>query len=358
MGCWSSVQSETVSQKQAMQMAQLFFNQASGKVTGPVRMVYNGRKLTTQRLFAPFYVFNQPSGGFVIISAENKAFPILGFSLKDNFDPERLGETEKELLISYAREIEFIRYDSSTPYEAIEAWINYPDYVNQILTSRYVATDPLFSLAEAEDMLVAALDTDKAIFSDIYTPAQWQEMISEELVLKQSVPVWLIGEKSLFPLIIYGQQGDYFRLEMQSKNSWLMRLNATEIIPTNMLTVVNYPILLNDIFVEEMPFADLDLFVKEVKETESERTSRHSPDILTATERPLVKNLGSGHYEIILPEPAAMATVYNLGGRMVSRRKFADSNVVFLDLTEQPRGFYFVNAIGESGTPYGLKINR
>ncbi|MDE6010724.1 MAG: Spi family protease inhibitor, partial [Muribaculaceae bacterium] len=66
---------ETVSQKQAKELAQKFFDQAYHERTAPVSLVYNGKKLTTDRLFTPFYVYNQPRGGFVMISAENKAFP-------------------------------------------------------------------------------------------------------------------------------------------------------------------------------------------------------------------------------------------------------------------------------------------
>lgn len=355
---FTGVNAETVSQKQAQQRAQQFFNEAAGRVMAPCKLIYNGKKLTTGRLFSPFYVYNQPTGGFVIISAENKAFPILGFSLKDNFDPEKLGETELELLRSYAQEIEYIRYDSQTASEAEEAWINYPQYVNDILKAPYLATDPIFSIAEADQLVETALESDNAVFSDIYTPEQWQDMILEEMQSNKSVPVWLIGNKSVFPMIVYGHQGDYFRLEMTEKNNWLMRLNATELIPSNMLSVINYPLLLNELEEEDIPFADYDRFAREVAEIEVNRLAAPGPDIMTFTEQPVVRSLGSGYFDVIAPQDITVAKIYNLAGALVGIRTYSNTNVAHIDLVSEPQGFYFVNLIGADGTPYGVKLYR
>ena len=142
-----SMKAETVSQKQAQQQAQLFFNEAAGRVTPPPKLVYNGRRLTTDRLFNPFYIYNNSLGGFVIISAENKAYPILGYSLKDKFDPDGIGETELALLKSYASEIELVRYDSQPVESAVKAWQDYAGYVDSIIKAKYEATDPKISVS-------------------------------------------------------------------------------------------------------------------------------------------------------------------------------------------------------------------
>ena len=60
----SSVFAEVVPQKQAMQLAQNFFNTMYGTVTGRPKLVWNGRELTTNRLFTPFYTYNSPKGGY------------------------------------------------------------------------------------------------------------------------------------------------------------------------------------------------------------------------------------------------------------------------------------------------------
>ena len=76
----SSVFAEVVPQKQAMQLAQNFFNTMYGTVTGRPKLVWNGRELTTNRLFTPFYTYNSPKGGYVTISADSKAYPVLSYS--------------------------------------------------------------------------------------------------------------------------------------------------------------------------------------------------------------------------------------------------------------------------------------
>lgn len=124
---------ETIGLKEAKSMARKFFNEAKGYVTPPVDYVYNGKDLTTHRLFTPFYVFNSPTGGFVVISAENKAFPILGFSLNSDFRKDKMADMSKEVLKDFSRDIELIRYDSRIPSEAIEEWRAYPEVVFNIL---------------------------------------------------------------------------------------------------------------------------------------------------------------------------------------------------------------------------------
>lgn len=124
---------ETIGQKEAKSMAQKFFNGSRNYVTPPVTYVYNGKDLSTQRLFTPFYVFNSPSGGFVVVSAENKAFPILAYSLKGNFDKDKMTPMVQSILSDFSRDIEMIRYDSRIPSDAIEQWATYPEVVFDML---------------------------------------------------------------------------------------------------------------------------------------------------------------------------------------------------------------------------------
>lgn len=349
---------ESVHQKQAQHLAQLFFNESAGKVTAPPKMVYNGRRLTTNRLFVPFYVYNTSLGGFVIISAENKAYPILGYSLKESFDPERLGDTEMALLKSYATEIELIRYDSEPVDGAIWSWQNYDEYVSGILSSRYEATDPKITTSEAERLIDHAIDREDAIYADIYTPTQWREMIIDELALKEIAPVGFVADNKLYPGVIYGRQGDYFRIEMTERNTWLMRLNATDVIPSNMVSIVVNPLQLPFDLEEEKPFEEYDRFIAEVEEIEEARRTKASIDIPQDFGLPKIKANGGGHFEIELPEEAEMARIYNLAGSMVKRHTYKGTNIANIDISEEPTGFYFVTITGESGKPYGLKLFR
>lgn len=124
---------ETIGQKEAKAMAQKFFNESRNYVTPPVTYVYNGKDLTTQRLFTPFYLFNSPAGGFVVVSAENKAFPILAYSLKETFDKDKMTPMVRSILTDFSRDIEMIRYDSRIPTDAIEQWETYPEVVFDML---------------------------------------------------------------------------------------------------------------------------------------------------------------------------------------------------------------------------------
>lgn len=148
-----ALNAETVGMKQAKAMAQNFFNESRHYVTAPVSYVYNGKDLTNQRLFTPFYVFNSPAGGFVIISAENKAFPILAYSLNQKFDKEKLTPMVKSILSDFARDIEMIRFDSRIPSDAIEEWVTYPNVVFDI-----------FENPENDDYYVASFDGEDAVW--------------------------------------------------------------------------------------------------------------------------------------------------------------------------------------------------
>lgn len=140
---------ETVSQKEASRIAEKFFNAAAGQIMAKPKLVFNGKRFTTNRLFTPFYVYNHPAGGSVIISAENKAMPILGYSLKSNFSPDHIDSERTKLLSDYARDIEYIRYDSRMPNEAIEAWGDIADCIDYTINRFY--QDNYFERIETDD---------------------------------------------------------------------------------------------------------------------------------------------------------------------------------------------------------------
>lgn len=359
--CCISAKAETVSQKQAASMAQQFFNEANRKVVAPVKLVYNGRKLTTNRLFVPFYIYNNPAGGFVIISAENKAFPILGYSLTESFDPNNIGEKTKALLSAYARDIELVRYDSSIPIEAIKAWNDYPHYVTDLLNAKYVATDPRFSMDEATKRIWALIDSGKALetASDIYSPEQWNDLVSRELNTNQSVAVGYISpEHVVTPAIIYGHKGDYYRIELDNRNQWLMRLLPTEILSGAQLVDFSFPTEITDDFYEEEPFKFQDEFLEEVVTGRIASSDYNPSNLDIVNDDPVINGIGGGHYEIMLPENVRFSSVYNLSGAITKIQTYKSTNIAHIDLSPEPSGFYLVLLIGESGKPYGVKITR
>ena len=175
-------QAETVTRKEANSLAQTFFNAAYGEVTAPPQMVWNGRQLTTDRLFSPIYVYNSPKGGYVIISAENKAYPILGYSLKRKFDRETLTDDENNILKKYAREIEIVRYDARIPEKALAAWQNLQGYIAEILATPYKG-DEYATLSEDERENLEMLDRagsqilmPQATEYNLYNPSDYREI--------------------------------------------------------------------------------------------------------------------------------------------------------------------------------------
>lgn len=176
---------ETVGQKEAKAMAQKFFNESRNIVTPPVKYVYNGKDLTTHRLFTPFYVFNSPSGGFVVVSAENKTFPILAYSLKESFDKDKMTPMVRSILSDFSRDIEMIRYDSRIPSDAIEQWASFP-----------VAVFDMLKNPEKEDYFSVSFDDKdgtwmvrrKATEFDIETKSPVEYSLTQEAPKAYSLP--------------------------------------------------------------------------------------------------------------------------------------------------------------------------
>lgn len=348
---------ETVSQKEASRLANIFFNQANGRVTPAPKMVYNGRRLTTDHLFVPFYVYNSPATGFVIISAENKAFPILGYSLKETFDPERLNDTEKALLKEYARDIEYIRYDSRMPDKAITAWTDIPGYIASLLDAKYDATDPVFDAEETREVIENLEESDDAdrYSSDIYTPEQWQDLIDGELLARRGAMLGIVSGNRLMPAVVHGRKGDYYRIELGRRNSWLMRLMATEFLSDGQLAMLGDAPELPEPK-EEPPFQLYDSFLAETRDAEMARQAAIE-ETLIPTE-PVLRAMGAGHFDVEFSENIQLARIYNLEGSMVGCLTFGDTSRAHIDISAQPSGFYFLLVNGDSGRPYGLKLFR
>lgn len=292
------ISAENVTQKEASKIAETFFNAAYGQVMTAPKFSWNGRQLTTDRLFAPFYIYNHPKGGFVIIAADSKAYPVLGYSKNGKFDREKLTENEKELLTKYAREIELIRYDSRIPERAMAAWQNMPLYINKILNNPY--NTPEF------------------------------EALSDE-------------------------QKDNLE-EIDRRNSSIMMPSAIEF---NLYNPDNYrSYTLDDVLVEteEVPFSFYEEFLEEIRNEEAARLA--SFDEILSPSKPVVNYLGGAHYSIRYPENIRLVRIYDMQGARRMERYFKNTDTVNLDLSSLPVGFYAMMALGEHGHIYGMKLFR
>lgn len=290
---------ETVSQKEAAKVAQNFLNELYGEVTAPAKMVWNGRQLTTDRLFAPFYVYNSPKGGFVMISADNKAYPVLAYSSTSSFQKDKLNEEENALLKKYAKEIELIRYDSRVPENAMSAWQNLPTYISSVINSPY-STDEYRNLSEEKKERIESIDR---------------------------------------------------------RNSWIVMPGAVEYA---IYDEDNYrDITLDDITVEEeedIPFSFFYDFLETARK-ESAAREMQLEEMLNPT-KPIVQPLGGGHYTISLPENAIMMRVYSIDGAKGIEKYFPNTDVVNLNIESLPSGFYAGLVLCDSGKIYGFKLYR
>ena len=288
---------ETVSQKEAMNLANIFFNTLYGEVSGRPKLIWNGRELTTNRLFTPFYVYNHPKGGFVAISAENKAFPILAYSRNQRFDKSQLGEKEREQFLRYAREIELIRYDSRPPARALEAWQHIPDYLTKTIENPYDSPEFRALTEEAQ--------------TDLET--------------------------------------------MDRRNSWILLPSAVEFEIYDPERYRTYN--LDDVLAEEeIPFKFFEDFLNDIdleNRTRAEAYERmlHNPD-------PVVEYLGGAHLVIRLPGEARLMRAYSMQGQRMLEKYYNNTNDVNIDLSGLPLGFYAILVLGSDGEVYGFKVKR
>jgi len=292
------VNAETVTRKQASKIAETFFNALNGIYVAAPKLAWNGRQLTTDRLFSPFYIYNHPNGGFVIVAADTKAFPILGYSRTGKFDRATMTDDEKELLTRYAHEIELIRYDDRQPERAIAAWRNLPLQINKAIHNPY-DTPEFNNLSEEAKEKLESIDR---------------------------------------------------------RNNSVMMPTAVEFRLYNPEDFRDYT--LDDVLADEdeIPFAFFEQFLKDI-ENERETRAAALDEIISPT-KPVILSHSGGHISIQFPADMSIVSVYSMQGLRQMEKYFKGTNVVNLDMSSLPAGFYAMLAIDENGKVYGFKLNR
>ncbi|MBQ6277270.1 MAG: C10 family peptidase [Bacteroidales bacterium] len=99
----------------AKAVARTFWSQNLGKQT---RATFSD--VTSQTEFTNFYIINA-DGGFVIVSADDIAHPILGYSNEGNFDPQNIPVNMRGWLLGYENEIGWGISNNVTSSEKIAA---------------------------------------------------------------------------------------------------------------------------------------------------------------------------------------------------------------------------------------------
>lgn len=293
----SSVFAEVVPQKQAMQLAQNFFNTMYGTVTGRPKLVWNGRELTTNRLFTPFYTYNSPKGGYVTISADSKAYPVLSYSKTNIFDKARLGDDERDQFQRYAREIELIRYDSRIPTAAKDAWENIPKYFTDVINNPYATvefrrlTDDARDRLETIDRRNAWVMMPTAVEFDLYDPEQYRDYTLDDVLMA-----------------------------------------------------------------EEVPFQFYEDFLAEM--AEEERSKAAAYDRILTPDDAILQRSGGSHYTVLLPDEAAMSQVFSVDGMRMQRKTYRGTNRMEIDLSGMASGYYIILAMSQNGDIYAFKVYR
>lgn len=356
-----NVSAETVSRKDAATIAELFFNAARGQKMAAPNFTFTGREFTTNRLFIPFYVFNHPTGGYVVISAENKAWPILAYSLTGKLEAGRLSAGQKALFNIYGRHIEFIRYDSEPTPQVIKAWGDLQHHIAGILSAQLDVTDllePWEDVAEAVDAI-----RDRANVNDLssanYTPEQWVDQVTDELQMQRNVSLGFISPTGdVLPAVATGRRADFFRLRFSEQPSdGMYRLLATELISQGELAILSKPFgATASTAAEEIPFTFYDTFIEELQRDSMQRRAAIDESLLPTS--PVVQWEGSGRFSVWLPENVMQAIVFNVAGMRVQESTYRDTMMADIDISAQPAGFYIAILRGESGTPYSLRLYR
>lgn len=106
----------TVEQAQSLALSFLRTNAQTRGTSPQVRLVWNGEDASTRTTEEPaFYVFNRTDdSGFIIVSGDDIAMPVLGYSFKNNFKAEAMPPNLKEWLAELRRQINDARRKNVT----------------------------------------------------------------------------------------------------------------------------------------------------------------------------------------------------------------------------------------------------
>lgn len=355
-----SVRAEKVSQKEAKKVAELFFNAAYGAKMPQPKYVYNGKNLSTGRFLTPFYLFNQPAGGFVIIAADNKAFPILAYDMSRQFDRNDIDSTMLALFTLYTQHIEHIRFDHNTTDKAINAWTNLPQHIHSILSAdesemdiKYDESEVMRRISEVQESDIPTINSQLSV---TYTPNQWEDLTSQELVERHNVASAIIENGKINPILIYGQKGDMYRVKLGNNNSGWYRLMPTEVISFGYITSFINPQIEEEKVYEEPPFTFLNQFKTEIrKEQEAQQAAIENATNITT---PVIRRIGGGHYAITIPEEIAHVSLFSINGASILHSTFKNTTTAFINIASSPNGFYIATILGKSGQSYGVKLFR
>lgn len=111
---------EVVTESQASQYARKFF-----RTSGDVKLVVNSEQVAgSNGVEAPaYYVFNNPAGGWVMISGENTSYPVLAYSRTGSFEAKGMPENIKHYMNGLRKDVRTLREGNlSRNAKIVKAW--------------------------------------------------------------------------------------------------------------------------------------------------------------------------------------------------------------------------------------------
>jgi hypothetical protein len=138
LACW--MKAENVPAGKALEVAAQYYRQLEGVslrsgAGSPLTLAYAAKPEGSTALDpssgmdAYYYVFNlENSGGFIIVSGDDRAYPVLGHADRGGFDPDRLPPAMTDWLQMYRKEIESVSGNPDIPrapeWQALESGVS------------------------------------------------------------------------------------------------------------------------------------------------------------------------------------------------------------------------------------------
>ena len=146
--CVSSIWAEDVTTEQALELARNFITkqQTPGK---PRKSQAAPKQLTLASKVSGLYVFNvEDNGGYIIVSNDDRTYPILGFSETGNFNKDEMPNNMKAWLQGYADEITWLQqqHGSVAPPKTDKVGTHSTAAVAPLVTSKWNQDAPYNNL--------------------------------------------------------------------------------------------------------------------------------------------------------------------------------------------------------------------
>ncbi|MBS4012374.1 MAG: C10 family peptidase, partial [Bacteroidetes bacterium] len=135
---FSNTLGQSVSKEEALVLANNFFSILSEKYSDPQAVSNEYVYLSDKSSEPTLYIFNAHSEGFVIIAADKKVYPVLGYSFNSKLpdDKEQWSPSFEAWIEMYSMQIDAIRIENSEAEKSItEAWHKLETKENPFLRS-------------------------------------------------------------------------------------------------------------------------------------------------------------------------------------------------------------------------------